>query len=108
MKDRSFLDHILEDVLQGDSRLRAKAMFGGYGVYFDGAIFAIFDDGAFFFKVDADSLPDFEARDSQPFSYPKKDGTLAYMKKYWSLPEEISEDREELWRWIKRSAAISK
>lgn len=106
MKDRSLLDHIAQDVLGNPFELRIRAMFGGYGLYWDGAIFGIFDDGELFLKVDDTIRPDFEARGCRPFSYPSKHGEMT-MNGYWTAPEDILESRADLLPWIQRSAALS-
>ena len=41
----------MEDLVGGIAGVSSKPMFGGYGIYKDGVIFAIIADGALFFKV---------------------------------------------------------
>lgn len=98
---------ILEDTFRGNPNISARPMFGAHALYFQGKIFAILEDGEIFLKVSPDTLPDFEKRDSRPFSYPKKDGSIQYMRGYWLAPQDILEDYDLLMEWVCRSAGIS-
>ena len=56
-------------------------MFGGYGLYSNGRVFALFDDGFIFLKGDAISAPLYEESGGIQFSYMSKNGPMTM--KYW-------------------------
>ena len=83
-----------------------RAMFGGYGVYKDGVIFAIVADDALYFKVDGTNRKDYEAAGSRPFTY------IAAKRKrvalsYWEVPAEVLDDREKIAEWAGKSLRIN-
>jgi len=81
-------------------------MFGGYGIYADGVIFAIIASDELYFKVDDSNRAQFAQRDGRQFAFAKKDGTIAKMC-YWTLPESVASDRALLDKWVAQSVAIS-
>lgn len=103
-KDDSFKDYVL-DLLVDFGNVYAKRMFGGWGIYESGIIFAIITDGELYFKVDKENQVDYEKHDSHPFEYTRK-GKHSSLS-YWLLPEEIMEDREKLFEWAQTSVNVS-
>lgn len=93
--DTSFKDYILGDVLAFLGNLRAKAMFGGYGIYWHENFVALIAAGELFTKANPELKAKYYALGCHPFSYSKKDGSIAEMN-YMSVPEELMEDQELL------------
>jgi DNA transformation protein len=90
-------------------QIEIKRMFGGAGVYANGLMFALLDDGVLWLKADgADALLLVEAGPRQ-FTFPTKDGEAMAMA-YWSLPESAMDDADEAVDWARRSidAALRK
>lgn len=89
--------------------LEIKRMFGGAGVYANGLIFALLDDGTVWLKADDVNAPLLAAAGSRQFTYPTKDGKEMAMA-YWSLPESALDDPDEAVTWARRSmdAALRK
>jgi DNA transformation protein len=81
--------------------VKAKAMFGGYGLYYQGQIFAIVVDEVLYFKVDAQTQTDYEVEGSQPFTYESKNTRVSMS--YWQVPPDILDDEERLLLWAKRA-----
>ncbi|HKY64385.1 MAG TPA: TfoX/Sxy family protein [bacterium] len=106
-QDQSFRDYVVQDLLGNIPGIHSRAMFGGWGIYKDGVIFAIIVDGALYFKVDESNREEFERRESRPFVYSRGKHRSTTMS-YWLVPEEIMEDPEELDRWIERSVQVSR
>jgi DNA transformation protein len=106
-KDKSFHDYIVHDLLGNIRGITSRAMFGGWAVYQNGLIFGIIVEGELYFKVDDGNRREFEAMESHPFVYEKKDGKQITMS-YWLVPEEIMEDRERFYEFVEKSAAISR
>lgn len=57
-----YADHILQDILGHIPGITSKKMFGGYGFYLDGAIFAIIADDELYFKTAPKIEADFQDR----------------------------------------------
>jgi DNA transformation protein and related proteins len=105
MVDIWFTDYVLEQ-LEPFGGVTARRMFGGQGLFKGGLMFAIISDGELFFKVDDSNRPDFEAINSQPFTYDKKGGKTASLS-YWYVPEEIIEDTDDLKEWAGKAYAVA-
>jgi DNA transformation protein and related proteins len=83
-----------------------RRMFRSAGIFADGVMFGLINDGVIFLKVDAGSIPDFEREGSRPFTYTRgKRGPVALP--YWRLPERLYDDPEELAVWARRAFAIA-
>jgi DNA transformation protein and related proteins len=104
-KRNEFVDYLLEQ-LASLGNLRAKAMFGGFGLYADGLFFAIVSDDIFYVKVDDQNRPRFEACHLQPFHYTMKDGRSMSMS-YYPLPDAALEDQAELMCWAREGVAAA-
>ncbi len=76
-----------------------KRMFGGFGIFHKEKMFALLDsEGQCFLKANETNKSDFEEKDSfQHIRMP-----------YFSIPDEVIDNREILIEWAKRSIAISK
>lgn len=106
-KDQEMHDFVVHDLLGTIPGITSKAMFGGWGIYKDGYIFAIIADGELYFKVGESTKADFESHGSHPFAYVsggEKNSTMSY----WLVPEEILEDSETLHTWVDNAVTVSK
>ena len=95
----SFLGYVL-DQLERLRGIEHRAMFGGHGLYVDGAFFAIVHGGRLYFRTDEATRGEYETRGMAPFR-PKMKQTL---KRYWEVPPEVLDDPVELGRWAMRAA----
>lgn len=73
-----------------------KRMFGGFGIYLDGVIFALQVDGEIMLKGDAATLPDYDAAGMRQWVYEMK-GRAGAMP-YWRMPDACFDDETELRR----------
>lgn len=94
--DRAFASFV-EESLQPLGPVAARRMFGGYGIFLDGLMFALIADDTLYLKVDDDNRPAFEARDLGPFVYEGK-GRPVRMS-YWEAPSEALDEPEVLCAW---------
>lgn len=96
--DSEFVAHVVE-LLDGFGDVNARRMFGGYGIFRDGLMFALIADDELYFKVDERNRPAFEALDLKPFVYRKKgrDTSLAYYR----APEDALDDPDEAVAWAR-------
>ena len=106
MKTKNEFVANLSDVFERFGHIEAKPMFGGYGIYHDGLMFALVADDVLYLKVDERSVGDFKALDLPPFEFEKK-GKKMQMS-YYTAPEQIFDDPDEAKEWADRaySAAL--
>ncbi len=100
MGEKSGFIPCLLEMLEDFGDVTAKAMFGGYGLYRNGRIFAIVVDDTLYIKADNKTRKLFEKKGLTRFSYLKK-GKECFMS-YYTIPEETSEDKEALLYWAER------
>lgn len=91
-----FRDFVLEQ-LAGLGPVSARRMFGGYGLYLGGDIFALIHRDTLYLKTDDSTRPDFEAAGAARFT-PRVRGKPFPMP-YHEAPAEALEDADELCRW---------
>ena len=72
-------------------------MFGGYGIYHDGLMFALVADDALYLKADDDSAESFTERGLPRFEYMKQ-GKPVKMS-FYAAPEEIFDDPDAAKSW---------
>lgn len=77
--------------------ISVRKMFGGYGVYHQGLMFALVADKQLYFKVDNISKEEFITKGLPAFEYQKGDKTIAMS--YHIAPEEIYDDAEQAVYW---------
>ena len=106
MSRSDFVDTVVHDLLSGFRDVRARAMFGGHGLYKDGVLFAILVKDRLYFKVDETNKKDYVKKGCHPFTY-RASGKKRVSMSYWEVPVEILEDREEMSRWAEKSYRIN-
>jgi DNA transformation protein len=101
--ESEFVEYALRQ-LQVLGPVVARRMFGAYGLYCDERIFAVIDNDALYFKVDALSRLEFVAAGMGPFAplAGKKTGGA-----YYELPLDVLESREKLAQWGKKALAAA-
>jgi DNA transformation protein len=100
MADESFKDFVL-DQLSALPELRARRMFGGYGLYQGDHFFGILMQGRLYLKTDERTRNAYLERGMSPFIYEKARRTTTI--NYFEVPPDVLENREELIRWAKRA-----
>lgn len=93
----SSLDY-LKDLFAPFGVITIRKMFGGAGVYCDGAIFAITGDEGVWLKVDDVTRDEFEAAGLEPFTYKFENGKTGTMS-YYTAPEDVFDDNDALRHW---------
>ena len=78
MPTRSEFVEYLTEQLQPLGEVRARAMFGGWGFYLDGRMFALVAADVFYIKADDASRAEFTAGGLEPFRY-ERQGRLKEM-----------------------------
>ena len=105
-KNTEFHDYVVYDLMRDVPHITSRQMFGGWGIYRDGIIFAIITGGVLYFKTDDVNQKRFEEAGSAPFTYQNKGKTVALP--YWNVPERVMEDPDELFAWIETSCDVAR
>jgi len=88
----------LHEALEPLGVVTIRKMFGGAGVYVNGAIFAILADDEIWIKADAVSDAEFDAAGLERFTYDFGDGKTGTMN-YRRAPSDVYDDADEIRRW---------
>lgn len=99
LKSRSaFVEKVLA-LLAPHGDIRARPMFGGYGLYLDGLMFGIIAYDKLFFKTDAETRVRFERVGSKPFTYVRA-GSKAVSLSYFEAPPRSTEHARAIMPWL--------
>lgn len=96
-KPTEFVAHLL-DLLVPMGGVSARSMFGGWGFFRQGKMFALVADEVFYVKVDAHSRDRFTALNLHPFSYETKNGRRE-LTSYYTIPSEALDTAADLEIW---------
>ncbi|CAN5855446.1 TfoX/Sxy family protein [soil metagenome] len=94
--DRGYVDEVMKR-LTPLGAITGKGMFGGYGIWEDGDMFALVDSGStLHFKVD----------DATRDRYAGAGGSQFMTMPYWSVPAEVLEDEDRFSDWARHAIAV--
>jgi DNA transformation protein len=85
--------------------VRARPMFGGYGLYLEDRYFGVIGEGRLYFRTDDESRADYLAFGSvafQPSSRPRGPTTVG---RNFEVPAEVLADPSRLREWALRAAS---
>ncbi len=100
------MDYVVEQ-LSTWGAVSVRRMFGGAGLYREGAMFAVLADDVAYLKVDDSNRADFVRAGSAPFEpYPDKIKTT--IRTYFEIPADVLENADELARWAQRSWLVAR
>src|SRR5260221_3950703 len=100
--DRDFLIDLFSDL----GPVTIRRMFSGFGISADGTNFALALRSGLYFRVDEETIPQFEAEGSKPFQYQSRAKTVT-VNSYWELPARLFDDSEELASWARAALAAA-
>jgi DNA transformation protein len=100
----SFRNFIIDQLQRVLPQVRARSMFGGFGIYAGDVFFALIADDTLYFKVDDSNRPDFEKLGMKPF---QPYGESSEPMKYYQVPADLLEDPEALRPWAEKSIAVA-
>jgi DNA transformation protein and related proteins len=100
--DRDFLTDLFADF----GPVTIRRMFSGFGISADGTNFALALRAGLYFRADDQTIPQFEAEGSKPFSYQTRAKTVT-VNSYWELPARLFDDSEELSAWARAALAAA-
>jgi len=103
-RSSEFVEFVLEG-LQPLCGVSARRMFGGWGIYKDGVMFALIADDTLYLKVDDGNRAAYEDAGLPYFTYTDK-GKLIRMP-YCEAPSEGLDDPEVLCAWAREAYAAA-
>ena len=95
----------LKEVFHEFGPIQPRRMFGGYGIFHKGLMFALVADNALYLKADETISQHFTQLELEQFSYEKQG--KAFKMSYYMAPEDIFDDPEEAKIWADRSYAAA-
>jgi DNA transformation protein and related proteins len=101
-QDQSLVEFILEQ-LEDRLELRAKRMFGGYGLYAGLDFFGIVYRGCLYFKTDDATRSRYETAGMSCFK-PNEKQTL---RRYYQVPVSVMEDCDKLRAWAAEAVGVA-
>lgn len=100
-----FVEYVIKDLLGRYAVVVARRMFGGYGLYRQGVMFALIAQNQLYFKADEQTAQYFKTFGSEPFTYEGK-GKLVKLS-YWTVVPDVLEDSAELKTWMDMACAVA-
>jgi len=100
----SFRTFVVDQLSRVVPQLRARAMFGGVGIYAGQLFFALVADDTLYFKVDDSNRPEFERLGMRPFQPYGEGGEVM---QYYQVPAEFLEDPDALRSLAEKSIAVA-
>ena len=94
------------DQLRVLPELRAKPMFGGYGLYQSDQFFGILIQGRLYFKTDDQTRKAHTELGMGPFVYEKARRTMTI--NYFEVPSDVLENSERLVAWAQLAVAAAR
>ena len=93
------------DLLSPWGGVTARRMFGGYGIYRQGLMFALGADDVLYLKVDDQNRPAYQQAGMGPFTYDGKSKTVTLP--YWEAPSELFDDADAMIDWARGAFAAA-
>lgn len=104
MPSSDYLDYVSE-LLSPLGSVRAKAMFGGIGVYIDGLFCALIVDDCLYFKGDDDNEAEYLAAGCTPFTYTAKG--VSQRLRYYRVPDDAFDNAQAIAPWARLGMAAA-
>ncbi len=101
----SFVQHSV-DLFSPLAAVTARSMFGGHGLYADGLMFGLLDDGELFLKTDEECQQAFVAAGGKRWTYPSPKGPME--TRYFQPPSQAMDDAELMKPWFELALAAAR
>lgn len=94
-------DDAIRDMFEAVGPVSIRRLFGGKGVYVDGAIVAIDMRGEVLFKADEESAPLFREAGATQWTYRRNGRDTVTAMPYWTVPDRALDDPDEMAKWAR-------
>lgn len=98
--DSGFIDY-LRELLEPLDGVTFKRMFGSYGVFRHGLMFALVSADTLYLKADEQDQAEFSARELEPFAFMK--GETQILTSYYRAPEETLDNSDDMCEWAEKA-----
>lgn len=88
--------------------VRARAMFGGHGIYLDDVMFGLTADDKLWLKVDDENRDGFLAAGGESFTYRRDTAAKPITMSYVSVPDHVWSDSHGLMDWAEQALAAAR
>ena len=78
--------------------IKSRAMFGGYGIFHEGLMFALISEDTLYLKVNESNRDMYKRAQSKPFPHGIS---------YWEVPTDVLEENTMLHEWANISIKIA-
>jgi len=94
----------LDELLGPLGKITTKRVFGLDGIKLDGVLLGFVIDERIYFRTDEESIGAYKDGGGKPYTFTKRGGEFI-VTSYWSLPEWLYDEPEELAKWAKHAFA---
>ena len=98
------IDHLC-DVLAPLGPVEARSMFGGWGLYLDGVMFALIAGKEAYFRADDDTRHEYESLGLSRFK-PRAEKPMTMP--YYPIPPDLFDDPDSMVEWGERALAAAR
>lgn len=96
----------LDEFLGPLGKITTKRVFGLDGIKLDGVLLGFVIDERIYFRTDAESIAGYKNGGGKPYTFTKRGGEFI-VTSYWSLPERLYDEPDELAKWAKHAYAAA-
>ncbi len=104
MSDDAFVEYVKE-LFSEFGPIRARKMFGGFGIYFEDRMLGLIADSLLYLKVDAQTRPQFEREGCRPFVYLGKHKPITMS--YYTAPDDAMDAPARFAPWARLANAAA-
>ena len=98
--------HRFDDLFVEFGRIALRRFFGGEGIYAGSVMIGMVFGDIIYFKTDDETIKAFRKEGSAPFTF-KKRGTEIIETTWFSLPDRLYDDPEELAYWARDALKVA-
>ncbi len=102
--ESSFVAFVLE-LFAPLGRVSGRRMFSGHGLFLDGTMFGLVFQEELYLKVDAQSLPQFEASGLPPFTYARQGRVVSLS--FHRAPDSVLDEPDQALHWGRLALAAA-
>lgn len=106
MTDKNAFAQEVVEALAAFGTVSARPMFGAHGLFHQGLMMGIVEEGQLFFKVNAETQAHYEAAGCRPFTYSGPEGKSMTLG-YWTIPAEVFEQPPVLAEWAREAFQVA-
>jgi DNA transformation protein len=97
-----------DDLFEPFGPIRLRRFFGGEGIYADEMMIGMVFSDTIYFKTDEESRKPFLAAKCKPFSFLKRSTNETVVTTWFSLPDRLYDEPDELAAWARAALAVAK